>query len=213
MAISDAQALLNQTSFKQVTFTPKSTVKTFRSPHNRARQKQVNPFAEWWEVDIQLVAGTPATHREWTGYLAGLNSSEHTVLFGDASATTTLGTASGDSGVPLVNGAHAIGDKVLNVDGVPISAPLYLQRGDWIQLGAAATSRLYKVTADVASNGAGEIAIDIWPSLKAVPSDNDPLTINSCQGVFELEENSSVPWTVGGGGVISAISFKLVEVN
>jgi hypothetical protein len=213
MAILDAQQLLNETSFKQCTFKPMSTSAVFRSVHNRSRQKAINQYAEWWNVTVQLVAGTQATHRAWTGYLAGLNWREHTVLFGDISATAPLGSASSTPGTPVIDGTPTLGSHELSIRGCPTSKLDYLYAGDWIQVGSGATSRLHKITKTVITNLSGEATLDIWPSFKEAASDGDPITLTNPRGLFELQDSYSPEWTVGRGGVIQPITFTLTEID
>ena len=85
--------------------------------------------------------------------------------------------------------APTSGDLVLYTDGwVPSSG--VLNAGDYIQIGTGSTSRLHKVTSDVTSDAHGNAAIDIWPGLREVPSDNAVLYTDKPVGTFRLSANN-----------------------
>jgi len=95
------------------------------------------------------------------------------------------------------------------LDGCPTSVTGYLKAGDYIQLGAASTTRLYRVLADVNTNSSGEATIDIWPDLRESPSNNAAVTVTSTKGLFRLSSNES-SFTLNNSSIYG-ISFGAVE--
>ncbi len=160
-----------------------------RSPFTGGMQTYAWPN-EYWTFPFNLPAMIRADAEEWIGFLLALNGMEGSFLAGQPGYTTPRGTWSGGS--PLVNGAGQSG-KVLLVDG--LSAGATGKRGDYFQLGSGATSRLYKLTKDMAANGSGQATLDFQPRLRATPADNDPLVLASPVGLMMRTENAT-SWSI-----------------
>jgi hypothetical protein len=104
---------------------------------------------------------------------------------GDPAAATARGVA---SGAPLVAGASQTGDS-LDTDGWTNSITGILLEFDYFQLGSGSMARLYAVLNDADSDGAGAATLDIWPSLRGSPGDDDPLIIAAPVGLWRMVSN------------------------
>ncbi len=79
------------------------------------------------------------------------------------------GVSSGQA-TALVNGAGQIG-TTMNIDTMPPSTPIALA-GEYFQVGSE-----YKIlTADLATNGSGQVLAQFRPALRASPADNATIT-------------------------------------
>ena len=91
------------------------------------------------------------------------------------------------SGSPLVNGASQTG-KTLNIKGAGASVTDWLKAGDILT--NAGHTKVYMVTANVDTDGAGNAAVPIVPALVESPPDNAVVTLNNVQFTMILTENS-----------------------
>lgn len=139
------------------------------------------------------------------GFMAAMRGREGSVLIGDPSRSSVLGTWLGQS--PLVNGGSQTGYTLL-IDGVTPTTTTGA-KGDYIQLGSGATQRLYRLTQAFTANGSGQATLDIWPRLRESPADNAPLTLVSAKGLFKLNTNVR-RWTLQDA-LESGISLECVE--
>ena len=83
-----------------------------------------------------------------------------------------------------------------------------LKAGDYIQLGSAGTSRMYKVLNDANSDGSGDATLDIWPDLRSSPADSASIIVASAVTQFRLVEddatwdiNTALHYGIGFSGV------------
>tara|TARA_R100000278_G_scaffold115010_1_gene93734 strand:+ start:28 stop:654 length:627 start_codon:yes stop_codon:yes gene_type:complete len=195
------------TGISGVTLIARDATAATASPFTFAQQVQRNQGSRW-EADISLVPMERADAESWITFLMKLYGSYGTFLIGDPNASTPRGSASSAPGTPLVNGASQTGDT-LNIDGLPASATGYLKAGDYIQLGSAATSQLYKVLDDADSNASGEASLTIWPDLRSSPADNATVVVSNARGLFRLA-TSGTDWSISNAGFYS-MSFGAVE--
>lgn len=98
---------------------------------------------------------------------------------------------SAPGGTPLANGATASGRSV-PTDGWTPSVTA-MKAGDFVKFGGHA--KVYMLTADVVSNGAGQATLAIEPALYSAVADNEALTV------------SSVPFTVAFGADSQDVSL------
>ena len=98
------------------------------------------------------------------------------------------------AGAPVVDGSNQEG-RVLNIRG--LGANKQLKNGDRFQIG----NRLYRITADVMTNGLGKVALPTWPSIREIPADgaalitNDPRCLmywSNSEAFRGFEENTRV---------------------
>jgi hypothetical protein len=141
----------------------------------------------WWEIDIELPPMERADAEQFIGFLCGLNGPRGTFTLGDPDGTTPRGTA---TGTPVVKGAGQTG-RTLLTDGWSTGVTGILKAGDWIQIGNYA----YKVTQDADSDGSGNATLEIFPTLRAAPSDNASITTGSTTSLWRLKTNQ-INWSV-----------------
>ena len=170
------------------------------------RQQVIAHAGQRWEAEITLPAMKRADAEAWLGWLLSLNGRIGTFLLGDPLGATARGEA---GGTPRVNGAGQTGSS-LTIDGATASRSDYLLPGDYIQLGSAASSQLYKVTQAVATDGSGNATVEIWPSLKSSPANNAGLTVSSAKGLFRLSI-SNIDWSIDEASIYG-VTFPAVEV-
>ena len=178
-----------------------------QSPFTFAQQVQRNQGARW-EADVMLPPMKRETAEPWIAFFLKLYGPYGTFLLGDPNASTPRGSASTAPGSPVINGASQTGDS-LAIDGLPASATGYLKAGDYIQIGTASDSQLYKVLEDADSNASGEATLTIWPDLRSSPTDGAPVTVNNARGLFRLSTSES-NWSISTGGFYS-MNFGAVE--
>ena len=207
MAESYPLAFPTQTGIAQVQLVASDTVSVTESPFTLSQQVVRHAGAKWSAtINIPPVKRSDAEY--WNSFLLRLRGQFGTFLVGDPNAATPRGSASSAPGTPVVNGASQTGSD-LAIDGLPASATGYLKAGDYIQLGTAATSRLYKVLEDVDSNASGEATLNLWPDLRSSPADDATVVVSGAKGVFRLASNDA-SWTIGNDGFYS-ITFSAVE--
>lgn len=137
---------------------------------------------QFWEVDVNLRPMDREEAEQWITFFMKLRGSYGTFLLGDPNGATPRGAA---TGAPLVNGASQTGDSLIT-DGWTAGVTGILKAGDYIQLGSAGASRLYKVLDDVTSDGSGNATLNIWPNLRSSPANNAAITVTNCKSVFRL---------------------------
>jgi len=196
-----------QTGVAAVEFTATDVVSVSQSPFTFSQQVVRHAGARW-SATISIPPVKRSDSEYWNSFLLRLRGQFGTFLLGDPNAATPRGSAASAAGTPVVNGASQTGNE-LAIDGLPASATGYLKAGDYIQLGSASTSRLYKVLEDVDSNGSGEATLNLWPDLRSSPADGAAVVVSNAKGVFRLSNNEAV-WTINNAGFYS-ISFAAVE--
>lgn len=207
MAISYPLNLPTVSGIQSIQIIARNTIAVTTSPYTYKQQILKHSGARW-EADITLAPMQRADADEWNAFLTSLNGQYGTFLLGDPLAATPRGSAGVTPGTPLVNGAAQTGN-ILAIDGCPNSVTGYLKAGDYIQLGSASSTRLYRVLADVNTNSSGEASIDIWPDLRESPSDNAAVTVTNTKGLFRLSSNESA-FTINNSSIYG-ISFGAVE--
>lgn len=152
------------------------------SPFTGHGQVIVWPYQRWTPT-LTLVAMKRADAQDWAAWLRSLRGRSGTFLLGDPMRSRPLGVASALPGVPLVKGAGQTGGSLL-IDGAPSSIEGWLKRGDLVQLGAGASSRLHEISEVVNTSAAGEAALELWPDLRESPADNSAVVLFDPRGVF-----------------------------
>jgi hypothetical protein len=173
--------------FNSFTLRRRSTVGVSSSPYTG--QQQVYAWSgQWWEADCELPPMNREDAAEWRAFLAALNGREGTFLMGDPTAATPRGAI---GGTPLANGAAAVGDKTIDIDGCTAGVMGWLKAGDFLQIGSGLNARLYMNLQDVNSDGSGQATLDIWPAIRLGVADNDPIIVTNAKGLFRLSDNST----------------------
>tara|TARA_R100000951_G_C2649062_1_gene183708 strand:+ start:435 stop:1064 length:630 start_codon:yes stop_codon:yes gene_type:complete len=207
MAETYPLAFPTQTGVARVEITATDVVSISESPFTLAQQVVRHAGARW-SATISIPPVKRSDSEYWNSFLLRLRGQFGTFLLGDPNAATPRGSASSAAGTPVVNGASQTGNN-LNIDGLPASAVGYLLAGDYVQLGSAASARLYKVLEDVNSNSSGEATLNLWPDLRSSPADGATVTVTGAKGLFRLASNDTT-WTINTAGFYS-ISFAAVE--
>ena len=204
MAITYPLALPTHTGIRSINLRAVQQTGMTMSPFTYKQQVVVHP-GQRWEAEITLPAMQRANAEAWVGWLLSLRGRSGTFLLGDPLATSPLGNG---GGTPVVKGASQTGATLL-IDGCTASQSSYLAAGDYIQIGAAASSQLYKVTQTAASDGSGNATLEIWPELRSSPTDNAAITVDSPKGLFRLSTNE-VDWSINEASIFG-LTFPAVE--
>jgi len=117
------------------------------------------------------------------GNAEGFNS---IVTEGGDNIATESGDTLGDLMAMRVDGADQTG-RVLNVQGLPISATNVFKVGDFIQI----ETKLYKVLDNIDSNASGGASLTIAPPIAIAHADNTDVKYNNAKGVFRAKNNMS----------------------
>jgi len=173
--------------------TPRNIIGVNRSPFTAAQQVYDNGGA-YWELSASLPPMERETADAYIAFFTALKGTFGTFTIKIPQAGSSKGAA---TGTPLVNGAAQTG-AVLNTDGWTSGVTGILKAGDYIQLGSAATTRLYKNLEDANSDGSGQAALSLWPALRSAPSDNQAITVSNCKGLFRLNGDVEVSLDING---------------
>jgi hypothetical protein len=160
---------------------------------------------QWWEAEVTLPPMKREDAEQIAAFLLKLNGQYGTFLLGDPANTVPRGVG---TGTPLVYGASQTGSELVT-DGWTTSTTGILKAGDWIQLGSASASRLYKVLNDVNSDASGIATLDIWPNLRSSPADNAQITVIAPKGQWRLASNE-VNYSIDEASIYG-ITFACVE--
>lgn len=153
-----------------------------------------------WEYDIALGAAQDLAGRRISVFFDALSGSIGRFIFADPSIVQSVG------GTPLVKGAGQTGSALV-IDELTPSA-LAFRAGDFFSLGTGADTRLYRVTADVTANGAGEASLPIIPPLRSSPADNAQLEVAAPKVLLRM--SGPVPTSVAPA-MVHRFSFSAVE--
>ena len=208
MTIVYPRALPALNKFKTSSWRSNDATTRIPSPFTGQSQVLVWP-RQWWSCTMTLVSMLRAEEQAWSSWLRSGRGKSGTFLLGNPQRRTPLGSARLVPGTPLVKGGGQEGGY-LAIDGLPLNAPDYLLAGDHIQLGSGAAARLHEVLENVATNGAGEATLTLWPELRESPADNAPVIVSGAKGVFaRTSDVVDVPSDTAG---ISNFSFDVEEV-
>jgi len=188
---------------KRVEFASTQQVGLARSPFTL--QAQVQEYqGDMWTATVTLPVMQRESAEEWHAFLLSLHGVRGTFYLYDPLGREPRGIATGS---PLVKGGSQSG-YTLATEGWSVSTTNVLKKGDWIQIG----SYLYKVVNDHSSDGSGEATLDIWPSLRVSPADNDAIITSNAKGVFRLAENVN-PIQAADELQVYEVSFSAVEAR
>jgi hypothetical protein len=170
-----------------ITFSAENAVTISQSPFTFQQQVVAHP-GQRWAASIALPPMKRQDAEYWVAFLLSLKGQIGTFLLGDPNCVTAQGSASTAPGTPVVEGANQTGGS-LAISGLPASATGYLLPGDYIQIGSASTTQLYKVLTQVDSDASGGATLDIWPNLRGSPPNSSLVTISNTKGKFRLSNN------------------------
>lgn len=135
----------------------------------------------WWEYQLELGPFRGNDGRAAEAFFQALGGPATAFLFADPSLANTASV-----GTPLVAGASQAGGT-LATDGWTPSTTV-MRAGQCFSLGSDTNTRLYMVTEDAVSDGAGAATLSIVPELRVSPADNDPLEIADPEVLLRLAE-------------------------
>lgn len=181
-----------------------SAVQASASPFTFQQQTQAHQ-GQIWRATVTAPLMTRAQAEDWIAFLLKLNGPQHTFLMGDDGAREPRGSA---SGTPVIDGADQTG-QTLDTRGWTANETGVLLPGDYIQVGTASASRLYKVLTQADADASGLATLDIWPRLRDKPADGTAITTSDPVGVFRLAQNAARwDWQPA---VLTVIEFEAVE--
>lgn len=143
-----------------------------------------------WQADITLPPMKRENAEQWIAWLISLKGQKGTFYLGDPAAKTPLGSAR-DSDTVSTDGITAAGSNTIAIKSGPLSQTDYLKAGDYLQIGTGSTRQLFKVLADVDTNGTGRATIDVWPDVRSTISSTSAITFEDTKGLFRLASNES----------------------
>lgn len=143
---------------------------------------------EWWDYSVEMARTTGRDGRRLSAFLAALGGPRGRFLFRDPTIRQP-----GSIFAPLVAGGFQTGSALVTAGWPPFAAPLFA--GDFFSLGTDAQTRLHQLTADVATDEAGEATLAFVPRLRSSPVDGTPLEIAAPSVVLRL--TAPVPTRIG----------------
>lgn len=186
MAISYPLSLPTSIGIAQIELRATNAVAVSRSPFTFSTQ--VHAYSgQSWQADVTLPSIRRDLAEEWVAWLISLKGQLGTFYLGDPNAVTPRGSAR-DTDTILVNGATSSGNT-LAIDSAPASRTGYLKAGDYMQVGTGTSRQLFKVLADVNTNGSGQATVDIWPDVRTTIANNAAVTVEDTKGIFRLASN------------------------
>jgi len=186
MAITYPLNLLTHTGIASIEFRAINAIAYSRSPFTFAGQ--AHEYAgKAWQADITLPPMRRETAEQWIAWLISLKGQLGTFYLGDPNAALPMGSAR-DSDTILVDGSVSSGNTI-NIDSAPAGQSGYLKAGDYMEIGTGTNKQLFKVLADVTTDGTGSATVDVWPDVRTSIADNSTVTVESAQGVFRLASN------------------------
>jgi len=207
MAISYPLSLPTSIGIAQIELRATNAVAVSRSPFTFSTQ--VHAYSgQSWQADVTLPSIRRDLAEEWVAWLISLKGQLGTFYLGDPNAVTPRGSARNTDTI-LVNGATSSGNT-LAIDSAPASQTGYLKAGDYMQVGTGTSRQLFKVLADVNTNGSGQATVDIWPDVRTTIANNSAVTVENTKGIFRLASNEQ-GFSINEASFYG-ISFGAVEV-
>ena len=158
-----------------------------------------------WQTTVTLPPMNRADAGAWQSFFMQLNGRFGTFLLGDPDAKTIQG---GATTVISVNGDHSIGAYDVIIDGADASTVIF-KKGDYVQFGSGASSKLHMIVADITSDSSGNATLQIEPSLKTALTDDDVVTYSNTKAVMRMDSNE-LGWNANNVSLYG-ISFSCTE--
>lgn len=190
--------------FSSVEFSFTDSVAIVSSPFTGQTQAQEWPGADMWSGTVTLPVLTQAQADNWISFLMEMRGMANAVQIGDPMKASPRGVP---SGTPVVDGSVSMvaGGKILATTGWTASTNNLLQPGDYIQAGF----RYHRVLDVVNSDSSGKAQISIFPSLREVFPNGQPVITSNPVGLFRLGSNQRT-WSTDYTG-LTRLSFKILE--
>lgn len=193
-------------NFIRSEWTIRRAVATTQSPFTFGTQSAKYTGSQWL-ASVTLPPMKREQAVEWQSFFMQVNGGFGTFLMGDPDASTIRGTA---NNLILVNGDHSVGAYDIAVDQADQSESTLFKKGDYVQFGSGATSKLHIVTADVSSSGTGTATLPIEPSLKATVANNSTVVYSSPKALMRMTSND-LTWSANHISLYG-VSFSCEEV-
>lgn len=176
------------------------------SPFTGQQQVFENSLAVW-NSTITLPAMKRATASEYQTFFMQLHGMRGTFLMGDPDAKSIRGNATQTTLTIASN--TAVGSYDIPVSGLTNDQTSALVKGDYIQFGTGADSKLHMVVADVDASATGTATIQIEPALKVAITTSTSCSISNTVGLWRLESND-IGWDSDRASTYG-FSFSCVE--
>lgn len=164
--------------------------------------QRVNRLGTRWRCDVSLPPMRPDLARQWAAALT------RGMRLGVSYKIRQVTTPAGAPGAVLVAGADQAGNA-LAVDG---GTPGYIVRqGQWFNVTTGGRKYLYQAAETTRLNASGAGTIELEPKLRAVPADNDPVTLGA--PVIEGLLVDVPEWAIDAGRMVRGLSFAIEEVR
>jgi hypothetical protein len=199
--VAAAKTLPTSPGLRAVTITQMSTVGLSVSPFTAQQQVQEWP-GQMFKAQCVLPRMTRAQAANWIAALVSLRGMANTFMLGDPSGKTPRGV---NLGTPLINGANNGGSSV-SIRGWTPNTNNVLVRGDWIQM---PDNHLHMILSDENSDAGGIASFDIWPDLRSVFNDGQPVITTNAQGIFRLASNEQ-SWDIDEA-ITFGLQFNCIE--
>lgn len=206
MTITYPLSLPSVLKFSRIRIIPRAVAAMSQSPYTLEGQVYAHQ-GQAWQGQFVIPPMVRTDAEEVVAWMLSLNGVTGTFLMGIEGCETPRGIA---TGTPLVKGASQTGQSLVT-DGWTAGQTGILRAGDFIQLGSGLNTHLHKVLADADSDGSGNATLDIWPRLRASPSDNDAITVQNPLGLWRLAKNE-MPYEIGGAVIFDAMQIEAIEV-
>ena len=161
-----------------------TSVAEARSPFTGTSQIQ-DWGASWWEYQIDMAVTQGAKARQLSAFFTSLGGLRGQFLFPDPSIEVPIA-----AGNPYVTEAQVAGASALLTAGWGLG----LRVGDFFQLGADTTTRLYQLTEDVTPVGS-EATLAFVPPLRAAAQVGTPIGLDAPSVLLRL--TAPVPTVIG----------------
>ncbi len=156
-----------------------------RSPFTFQGQAQTYP-GQIRHAQVSVENRNREDAEDWVGFLNALNGCGGTFLMGDPLG---IRPRRGSTTGVTVRGSNQSGSTLL-VNTTQINEVNWASRGDWLQIGAGSSSRLYKVTMPANTDSNGYTSLEIWPSLRMTPTNGQSIVMNNPKGLFRLSSGT-----------------------
>jgi hypothetical protein len=194
----------SQPGYSSVEFSFSDAVAVVSSPFTGQAQAQQWRGADVLSATVTLPPLTQTQADAWISFLMECRGMANAFQIGDPMKTsprgTPLGSAVVDGSFPMVAGGQVLYTKNWTANKTGLLLP-----GDYVQVGY----RLYRNLDTVNSDTSGNALINIWPSLREVPVDNEPIVLNNTLGLFRLATNKRT-WSADFTK-LTLLSFQVTE--
>ncbi len=199
-------ALPTSSGLRSVEFSFSDATTIVSSPFTGQTQVQQWPGADSLSGTVTLPPLTQDQVDEWISFLMQLRGMTNAFPLGDPMKKTPRGNA---HGIPLVDmsvaGTNLAGAQTLHTKGWQASTFGLLLPGDYLQIG----HRLHRCLDRVNSDANGNAQFAVWPSLRDLPTDAEPIILNNPVGLFRLAQNRRV-WS-SDYTFLTQLSFGIQE--